>query len=149
MRAARIVRFAAHGLLRARNKEWCPGTGSNRRHCDFQSHALPTELPGHRAVPHRLQGGLSRLIARPAIWSAAYRQAWAGLSIAKSPARHCRSIIFGIGPVSGRAGHAIAFAQPVQQVAIFAGLAAKRREIGACWLLAQGAGAGGAHGLRI
>ena len=25
---------------------WCPGTGSNRRHCDFQSHALPTELPG-------------------------------------------------------------------------------------------------------
>src|SRR5688572_15770714 len=28
---------------------WCPGAGSNHRHCDFQSHALPTELPG-RAV---------------------------------------------------------------------------------------------------
>ena len=27
-------------------EEWCPGTESNRRHCDFQSHALPTELPG-------------------------------------------------------------------------------------------------------
>jgi hypothetical protein len=28
-------------------QEWCPGAGSNHRHCDFQSHALPTELPGH------------------------------------------------------------------------------------------------------
>lgn len=27
--------------------EWCPGTESNRRHGDFQSPALPTELPGH------------------------------------------------------------------------------------------------------
>ncbi len=25
---------------------WCPGTESNRRHRDFQSRALPTELPG-------------------------------------------------------------------------------------------------------
>src|SRR4051812_25672372 len=25
----------------------CPGTESNRRHGDFQSPALPTELPGH------------------------------------------------------------------------------------------------------
>jgi hypothetical protein len=30
---------------------WCPGAGSNHRHCDFQSHALPTELPGQ--VPGR------------------------------------------------------------------------------------------------
>jgi hypothetical protein len=28
-------------------EKWCPGAGSNHRHCDFQSHALPTELPGH------------------------------------------------------------------------------------------------------
>lgn len=28
-------------------KKWCPGLESNQRHCDFQSHALPTELPGH------------------------------------------------------------------------------------------------------
>ncbi len=28
--------------------QWCPGAESNHRHCDFQSHALPTELPGHR-----------------------------------------------------------------------------------------------------
>jgi hypothetical protein len=30
----------------------CPGAESNHRHCDFQSHALPTELPGRRAVAH-------------------------------------------------------------------------------------------------
>src|SRR3546814_9724958 len=28
-------------------RKWCPGTESNRRHGDFQSPALPTELPGH------------------------------------------------------------------------------------------------------
>jgi hypothetical protein len=33
---------------------WCPGAGSNHRHCDFQSHALPTELPGQ--VPARAAG---------------------------------------------------------------------------------------------
>src|SRR5690606_21934653 len=31
----------------------CPGTELNRRHEDFQSSALPTELPGHRRVPSR------------------------------------------------------------------------------------------------
>lgn len=29
---------------------WWPRAESNRRHCDFQSHALPTELPGHAAA---------------------------------------------------------------------------------------------------
>ncbi len=28
-------------------QNWWPETGSNRRHADFQSAALPTELPGH------------------------------------------------------------------------------------------------------
>ena len=28
--------------------EWCPGADLNHRHADFQSAALPTELPGHR-----------------------------------------------------------------------------------------------------
>ncbi len=32
---------------------WCPGAESNHRHCDFQSHALPTELPGHAVNPAR------------------------------------------------------------------------------------------------
>src|ERR1700752_4822780 len=37
---------------------WCPGAESNHRHCDFQSHALPTELPGHAAErAWRLEAG--------------------------------------------------------------------------------------------
>ena len=28
------------------NEMWCPGADSNHRHEDFQSSALPTELPG-------------------------------------------------------------------------------------------------------
>ena len=32
-------------------KEWCPGADSNHRHADFQSAALPTELPGQIADP--------------------------------------------------------------------------------------------------
>ena len=39
-------------------QEWCPGAGSNHRHCDFQSHALPTELPGHFPRPRGLGAGV-------------------------------------------------------------------------------------------
>src|SRR5436190_20515762 len=36
------------------NKEWWPGSESNQRHADFQSAALPTELPGHLGIsPNR------------------------------------------------------------------------------------------------
>ena len=28
-------------------EKWCPRAESNHRHEDFQSSALPTELPGH------------------------------------------------------------------------------------------------------
>src|SRR5438105_936798 len=38
-----------HSTFRAKRGLWCPGTELNRRHEDFQSSALPTELPGHRA----------------------------------------------------------------------------------------------------
>ncbi len=41
-------------VVRKSVQEWCPGAGSNHRHCDFQSHALPTELPGRR--PERCPG---------------------------------------------------------------------------------------------
>jgi hypothetical protein len=32
---------------------WCRGAGSNRRHYDFQSYALPTELPRHEDLESR------------------------------------------------------------------------------------------------
>ncbi len=35
-------------VLNYRANGWCPGTELNRRHADFQSAALPTELPGRR-----------------------------------------------------------------------------------------------------
>ena len=44
--AASGVEAAVLGV-RGFEPKWRPGTESNRRHCDFQSHALPTELPGH------------------------------------------------------------------------------------------------------
>ena len=31
-------------------KKWWPGAESNCRHEDFQSTALPTELPGHQGT---------------------------------------------------------------------------------------------------
>src|SRR5690349_22652901 len=39
-----IGKRSAFGL---RQVEWWPGPESNQRHRDFQSRALPTELPGH------------------------------------------------------------------------------------------------------
>ena len=38
--------------------EWCPETDLNRRHADFQSAALPTELSGHLCEPVWLLGGV-------------------------------------------------------------------------------------------
>jgi hypothetical protein len=40
--AATLISYHSVAYLRG----WCPGAESNHRHCDFQSHALPTELPG-------------------------------------------------------------------------------------------------------
>ena len=33
-------------VLKSIEKRWCPGADLNHRHTDFQSAALPTELPG-------------------------------------------------------------------------------------------------------
>ena len=56
-RRARVIepRGSIHSQMCRRYREavrrdlgkWWPGTESNRRHGDFQSPALPTELPGH------------------------------------------------------------------------------------------------------
>ncbi len=34
-------------MVEFNEENWCPGTDLNCRHADFQSAALPTELPGH------------------------------------------------------------------------------------------------------
>ena len=44
---ARLATYEKYAGEPVRIKEWWPGTESNRRHGDFQSPALPTELPGH------------------------------------------------------------------------------------------------------
>src|SRR5882762_3790883 len=36
-------------MARVTLRNWCPGAESNHRHGDFQSPALPTELPGPKA----------------------------------------------------------------------------------------------------
>ncbi len=46
-------------------EKWCPGADSNHRHADFQSAALPTELPGHLGVPGRARcSGRTGVIGR-------------------------------------------------------------------------------------
>ena len=49
--AQSVVASTKNSLRRARRSLhgvpwWCPGADSNHRHADFQSAALPTELPG-------------------------------------------------------------------------------------------------------
>src|SRR5436189_1582444 len=83
--------------------EWCPGAGSNHRHRDFQSRALPTELPGH-----------SRLNRGPA------RRA-RSLTVALVTVHP-----FGIGR---RAWNPVAIAKPLQEVTVPAAGAAKGREV--------------------
>ncbi len=39
-----------------KNRSWCPGAELNHRHRDFQSRALPTELPGRAARIRDEQG---------------------------------------------------------------------------------------------
>ena len=51
----------------SQHEEWCPGTELNRRHEDFQSSALPTELPGREG----LAGKAARTIPYAAVLASA------------------------------------------------------------------------------
>src|SRR5205814_6599086 len=86
-------------------REWCPGAGSNHRHRDFQSRALPTELPG------------LLMTGRPPA------QATRPLTLALFAVHPSN----GIQLVGGRTGDAIAFAEPFQKVAVLAAAAAEGR----------------------
>ena len=60
-------------------KTWCPGAGLNHRHCDFQSHALPTELPGH---------GLGQAPEAASVWQSERRLSSAKTSYHKQITDH-------------------------------------------------------------
>src|SRR5215510_4264830 len=46
--------------LRSSRKKWWAGTGLNRRHQDFQSCALPTELPARTTVSDEREKRIAR-----------------------------------------------------------------------------------------
>ena len=60
-----------HKFLESNEKLWCPGAESNHRHADFQSAALPTELPGRRERYRRKNGPpyKRRASSCPAPWA--------------------------------------------------------------------------------
>src|SRR5260221_13370010 len=54
-RVTKPWRTGADGKERGRTDRWCPGAELNHRHRDFQSRALPTELPGQTQQDHLLR----------------------------------------------------------------------------------------------
>src|SRR5207248_3207033 len=83
------TRGGACGLL----SEWWRGTESNCRHYDFQSYALPTELPRHEAADVRLGRAIAaRSVAAgdELVTSSATRQVDDDNVSAERRARSCR-----------------------------------------------------------
>jgi hypothetical protein len=120
VRAPREWRRSREFSVRRQNdggrEKWCPGTESNRRHRDFQSRALPTELPG-----------LSRQ-GRPPV------QAPRSLPFA--------FLAVHPGWIGSWTGNAIALIEPAQQVAILAAARAERGVLRSRRLTANGTGLG-------
>ncbi len=58
------------GFFLLEQKKWWQGPGSNRRHKDFQSSALPTELPRHG---HVIKVAYLEGFEPPTFWSVARR----------------------------------------------------------------------------
>src|SRR5215470_12465892 len=84
---------------------WCPGAELNHRHCDFQSHALPTELPG-RATRGRKGPASRRFIVgwdHPVYPSPKWREPAkhrkiSELAIVPPPAAQNPIVMAGLGP---------------------------------------------------
>jgi hypothetical protein len=89
--------------------KWCPGAESNHRHCDFQSHALPTELPGQFRVTERCRSG--RVIERS--------------DGAVHPSGVASGLFF-VFVAQGAAGNGVGAGQPTVQIDIPAARGAER-----------------------
>src|SRR3954466_12116595 len=56
-------------------KRWCPGADLNHRHADFQSAALPAELPGHGPLDIKARGRPVQAVRSRAFAIHQFRQA--------------------------------------------------------------------------
>ena len=69
-------KICGEALSRASPQIWCPGAESNHGHADFQSAALPSELPGHTRFERYSAGPIEcqqRAALRPGFRRAAHR----------------------------------------------------------------------------
>ena len=126
------ARWTRYGIAE-RTGKWCPGTDSNRRHCDFQSHALPTELPGHAVAAALPKGGA-------AVGVRAYGEGW-------PPWQGANSFLFGLDNLGGNffgqggpCGHCIAITEPLREIAVAAAGRAERLVLFDAGFLADRAG---------
>ena len=143
---------------------WCPGAESNHRHCDFQSHALPTELPGHFADrPARERGFIVGLrgsvhhaspfglrVAQPRGTRRAMRARHGpkGGDGRKEPRKQLKSRLFGVFLVVFGRRHDVGIRQPAVQVDIPTALGTERARGHTCRLAANRTGlCGGLVGL--
>jgi hypothetical protein len=135
---------------------WCPGAESNHRHADFQSAALPTELPGQLLGPSRQEDrwgdvdGVGdhreRVVynikfrpvqpqpALPAAHSRTHLPPCRSPRSCRSPiaARRCRSIVLAF-LLDAPAGYDIGSRKPAVQVLVAAAPGAERVMIAARW----------------
>lgn len=128
-------------------ERWCLGTGSNRRHCDFQSHALPTELPGQTRRTEKAEAS-GRFIERSGrcVHPASRNASPGAARPALFPQLVGKSWLFRVLHVVLAAGNDIAAAEPAVEVDVAAARRAEREKGLLGGLAADRAGARGGRG---